>query len=120
MSANFDAALETDWAGIISVDGEFAELVRLDPRGKSARDVYAIVTRNPPAQTGADGMVKRIAAEFVFRNSETNGALISEVREGTTVWFNTRKGDASTRAAMLLKLVSDSEPADAGTIRCEV
>ena len=120
MSDIFEAAMANDWAVIISADGEFPELVHLMPRGKAARDVYAVVTRNPPAQVGPDGMVKRIAAQFEFRNHATAGITIAEARELTQVRFNVRKGDSSSREDMLLKLVSEPDQADAGTIRCEV
>jgi hypothetical protein len=121
MSANFEQTLADDAAALLSVDGEFAELVEVRPRGKHTwREVYAVVDRNPPEFIGADGSVKRIAALFQFRNHATAGILVTEVRENCEVRYYRKKGDTSTREDALLKLSNEPNAVDAGCIRCEV
>lgn len=82
MSTSFESMMQSDWAGILSSSGEFAEQITvIDPDG-TTRAVWADVHRNVPAtpEEFADGKIDIL--QVTLLNNATTGISLALFDKG--------------------------------------
>lgn len=82
MSTSFDSMLASDAGTFMSASGEFAEPITYLPRAGTARSIYGIVVRNPPATPAELQRGVAPSLEITVRNDAALGITPAQLDIG--------------------------------------